>query len=114
MKLLISMMGHLYLYIFHIFHNSPENYEIYGKYTCLEDPSLKLEVSRVAETKTIFFSDGEIIELKNVWGIQGIDKIIDPGIWSRFSNEILIDFRVGWLKLKKLDNNKILIYVRDK
>ena len=63
--------------------------------------------------ETITFSDGKIIELKNVWGIQGIDKIIDPGIWSRFSNEILIDFRVGWLKLKKLDNDKILIYVKD-
>ena len=94
--------------------NNQEIEQIYGKYTCKDDSSLTLEVSLVNETTTISFSDGEIIELKNVWGIQGIDKIIDPGIWSRFSNEILIDFRVGWLKLKKLDNNKILIYVKDK
>jgi len=95
-------------------NNSPENYEIYGKYTCKDAPSLTLEVSLVNEIETITFSDGKIIELKNVWGIQGVDKIIDAGIWSRFSNEILIDFRVGWLKLKKLDDDKILIYVKDK
>jgi len=93
--------------------NNQDIKQIYGKYTCKDDPSLTLEVSLVNEIETITFSNGKIIELKNVWGIQGIDKIIDPGIWSRFSNEILIDFRVGWLKLKKLDDDKILIYVKD-
>jgi hypothetical protein len=94
--------------------NNKDIEQIYGKYTCKDDPSLTLEVSLVNEIDTITFSNGKIIELKNVWGIQGIDKIIDAGIWSRFSNEILIDFRVGWLKLKKLDDDKILIYVKDK
>ena len=95
-------------------NNSQENYEIYGKYTCKDAPLLKLEVYKGPEVAEITLPGGVIIELKNVWGIQGIDKIIDPGIWSRFSNEILIDFRVGWLKLKKLDDDKILIYMKDK
>ena len=70
--------------------NTWENYEIYGKYTCKEDSSLKLEVSRGPKVIEISFSDGAITELQNVWGIQGIDKIIDPGIW----NEVIADLEV--------------------
>ena len=73
-----------------------------GKYTCEEDKSKTLEVT----AGTITFSSGEIIKLENVWGIQGEENIIDPGVISRFTKGYEVDFYKGGLRT-------ILTYKKD-
>ena len=77
-----------------------EKYSCKGKYVCIDQPTLKLEIKRIADDDFVIMSTGETTIIDNIWAPQGCD-ILEPGVDARCQNEFLIDFRKGGLILKK-------------